>query len=749
MMSAHDGVEVCLLGTVRALRDGTELPVGGALRAGILVMLAMNAGHPVSRERLMAALWGEDPPASATGNLYTYVSGLRSAFKPDRGLLTSRGGAYCLDLPEDRVDVFRFEAMREESRRHRAAGDPRAELETLAAAMRLWRGEPLAGVPGPYAESQRLRLTELRLAAAERRAALLIELGRNDEAAALLTEFVAIYRLQEALHGMLMAALHAAGRTTEALAVYDRLSRTLLEETGTDPSAALQEARRQIARSASARTVPTAWVAPVRLFGRDDQLAALRQAVTELATGRGRGIRIVGGAGSGKSALLAAALRDAGQRTGWGVGDLRASRTPLGLLRECLTSAGLLSASDPLPLSPSVVDAVARAATETPLILVADDFQWADAQTAAAWAALHEVTRAAPLLLVAATRGGTAMPADETLVLRPLDRTQAKALVDAVAVGRLDSRTVRRVLREAGGSPHFLRLLAEGRPDDTELTAAVEALLSVFGLEARHLMRAAAFLGGEPSVTELACVTGHEPAEIARLARPLRDSGLLTDDPGFFTFCHPVVSRVLHDGTPSALRIMLHRSFAQKIADSGGQPERVVAQLLAGPVPLDSDLGGWLARHVEQVAARAPQASVSLLRRVRAEYALDESTRLSLTVWLARLLYSQGRSAVADAGWVAARTTDVELEAEMRWITASSFEQLGAYEAAADVARAALSSRAFPAPWLQSFRSLIDRIRSQLPGEPTARSAVDRPVRDGPVSPADRRRVIVREPVRR
>jgi hypothetical protein len=109
-----------------------------------------------------------------------------------------------------------------------------------------------------------------------------------------------------------------------------------------------------------------------------------------------------------------------------------------------------------------------------------------------------------------------------------------------------------------------------------------------------------------------------------------------------------------------------------------------------------------------------------MLKRVRTEYALDEETRLDLTAWLARLLDRQRENAVAEAGWVAARTTDVRLEAEMQWIMACSHDRQGEHVAAADVARAVLSARRLPEPWLHRFRSLIDRLRPHLPGEPTA-----------------------------
>ncbi|WP_433724175.1 BTAD domain-containing putative transcriptional regulator [Actinoplanes sp. CA-051413] len=765
MTAEHEGLDLRLLGPVRAWRDETELPLGSARRAAVLAVLALHAGHAVSRQQLITALWGEEPPASAVGNVYTYVSTLRQVLEPGRDrwaagqLLTSGGGTYCLHVRKQDVDVFRFEALREESRRHRAAGDRFAELAALEAAMRLWQGEALSGVPGPYAAAQRLRLTELRLASAERHAALLLDLGRHEEAIAALRLLVQAYPLQEALHGMLMTALHAGGRRAEALQVHDHLSRVLLEETGTEPSAALRAMRLRILTgtnelSAPARSAgpPAAPAEAATLVGRDAEIRLLRRAGTAVAAGRGRSIRIEGTPGMGKSALLGAALRTGlptGCRVGWGIGDELAQRMPLGVLLECVESAMsgdvtrdlvrqlFTVAADALdgPRPQTVERAVAlvrQAAAEAPLILVADDLQRADTTTLRVWAALHELTGELPLLLVASARPGAAgldeVPADEILTLEPLTADEATALVRAVAPEPFDPRTLRRLLSDAGGNPYYLRHLAATRRDDAayrgappaELVAAVDAHLATLGEETRHLLRAAAFLGDHCTVAEAAAVTDHPPAELQRVLRPARAAGVLTDDPETLVFRHRIVARVLHESTPAALRIMLHRSFAEKIAQVGGAPERVVGQLLAGPVPLDSSASRWLAEHIEQLSARAPQVAISMLKRVRTEYALDEETRLDLTAWLARLLDRQRENAVAEAGWVAARTTDVRLEAEMQWIMACSHDRQGEHVAAADVARAVLSARRLPDPWLHRFRSLIDRLRPHLPGEPTA-----------------------------
>ncbi|MFI7602673.1 BTAD domain-containing putative transcriptional regulator [Actinoplanes sp. NPDC049681] len=764
MTAAHEGMDLRLLGPVRAWRDEAELPLGSARRAAVLAVLALHAGHAVSRQQLVGALWGDEPPASAIGNVYTYVSTLRRVLEPDRDrwaagqLLTSGGGTYCLHVQPENVDVFRFEALRDESRRHRSRGDRLAELAALEAAMRLWHGEALSGVPGPYAEAQRLRLTELRLASAERHAALLMELGRNDEAIAALRALVQAYPLQETLHGMLMTALQATGRQAEALRVHDHLSQVLLEETGTEPGAALRTMRLRILTGTKDRPAPARHAAgpvivsdPVTLIGRDAELASLRQAVKAVAGGRGRSIRVVGPPGMGKSALLTVALRGdvpRGCRVGWGVGDELARRMPLGVLLECMESAmsgdaprdlvrNLFTvAADAIdgPRPQTVARAVelVRQAAESPLILVADDLQCADDATLRVWSALYELAHELPLLLVASVRPGSphvlAGPADETLHLAPLRPEQATALIRAIAPAAPEPRQLRRLLADAGGNPYYLRHLAasaRGEPGyrdvpPPELVAAVNAHLAAFSEETRHILRACAFLGGECSVAEVAAVTDRDPGELARTVEPARIAGVLTDDPQTLAFRHRIVSRVLHESTPAALRIMLHRSFAEKIADLGGAPERVVEQLLAGPVPLDAGASRWLTRHIEQLAARAPEAAVTMLRQVRAEYALDESTRLGLTAWLARLLHEQGHNAVADAGWVAARTTDVSLEAEMQWIMACGHDRHGDHVAAADVARAALSSRRYPEPWLTRFRLLITRLRPYLPGEPTA-----------------------------
>jgi hypothetical protein len=171
-----------------------------------------------------------------------------------------------------------------------------------------------------------------------------------------------------------------------------------------------------------------------------------------------------------------------------------------------------------------------------------------------------------------------------------------------------------------------------------------------------------------------------------------------------------VVRRVLHDGTPAALRVMLHRAVAVKIAESAGSPQRVVAQLLAGPVPIDAWAGRWLADNAEHLASRTPEQAIAILRRATTGAAPDPAIRETLTAWLARLLFWQGDGADTEAGWVAARATDLDLVAEMRWIVALSQHRRAEHVAAVDGILAALRDGSIPERWQERYRLLLARL---------------------------------------
>src|SRR4051812_31256258 len=84
-------VEIRLLGPLE-VRDGEKVvPLPRRQQRALLAALALRAGEVVSRDRLIADLWGERAPASATGSLQNTVAALRKAIGRDT-LLTQTPG---------------------------------------------------------------------------------------------------------------------------------------------------------------------------------------------------------------------------------------------------------------------------------------------------------------------------------------------------------------------------------------------------------------------------------------------------------------------------------------------------------------------------------------------------------------------------------------------------------------------------------------------------------------------------------
>jgi DNA-binding SARP family transcriptional activator/tetratricopeptide (TPR) repeat protein len=225
----------------------------------VLGVLATRANRVVSRGELIDAVWGNDPPASAEGGIYTYVAGLRRVIEPDRPrrdpdrsrhvparTLVSGGGGYLLRLVSGALDAEQFERCLAAARGLRAAGDPAAAARAVDEALALWRGLPYAGVPGPFAEAEQRRLAELRTTAIEERADLMLAQGQAAAAVPELAALAAAHPLREQATGMLMIALYRCGRKAEALRVFGETRDRLAEDLGIDPGSELTRIHRQL-----------------------------------------------------------------------------------------------------------------------------------------------------------------------------------------------------------------------------------------------------------------------------------------------------------------------------------------------------------------------------------------------------------------------------------------------------------------------------------------------------------------------
>ncbi|MFG3021779.1 BTAD domain-containing putative transcriptional regulator [Streptomyces sp. NPDC048254] len=244
-----------VLGPVRAWREGQPLNTGSPQQRALLAALLLREGRTATAGELIDALWGTEPPSQALAAVRTYASRLRKILDP--GVLVSESGGYAVrGLGEGALDLAVAQDLAAGAEKARGAGDLSHARDVLNRALALWDGEPLAGVPGPYADAQRVRLEEWRLQLLESRLDMDLEQGCHAEAVSELTALTAAHPLRERLRELLMLALYRSGRQAEALAVYADTRRLLAEELGVDPRPGLRELQQRILQADPALAEP-------------------------------------------------------------------------------------------------------------------------------------------------------------------------------------------------------------------------------------------------------------------------------------------------------------------------------------------------------------------------------------------------------------------------------------------------------------------------------------------------------------
>ncbi|MEG8276642.1 BTAD domain-containing putative transcriptional regulator [Streptomyces sp. AHA2] len=237
----------------RGGRPGEARIVPSGKSRVLLAALLLDAGRVVSVESLKDALWGGAPPVSAHASLHNHVSRLRRVLD-DPGRLRTVPSGYVLRIAEGELDVHVFDAHVAAARAAHMCHERERVVREVEAALALWRGAPLAGLPpeaGGYAVAHRLR--EARLLLLEWRYDAELALGgpRLDQLVPELAVLAEEYPLREVYHRQLMLALHRTGRRAEALAVHTELRNRLVDRLGIEPGPGVQAAHVEVLRGAA------------------------------------------------------------------------------------------------------------------------------------------------------------------------------------------------------------------------------------------------------------------------------------------------------------------------------------------------------------------------------------------------------------------------------------------------------------------------------------------------------------------
>ncbi|MEV0661776.1 BTAD domain-containing putative transcriptional regulator [Actinomadura luteofluorescens] len=521
-------LDFTVLGPVRAWRDGTRLDLGPLRQQALLAALLLRPDMTVSQRELLDGVWGVEPPGSGSKIVPVYVHRLRRCLgtlgeDAQEPVIARERGGYRFVSRGTAVDVMRLDEAADEAAAARRSGDPAAAASACLNALGLFQGEPLAGLPGPFAEAERLRLEERRLTLLQEKVECQFQLGRFEDAVGELHALIPKHPHSESLTSLLIRALYGSGRQADALAAYSHLRRRLVEDLGVEPGDRLRRVHQAVlrgddaaldlvprdeagrggsARVPSARRVPDELPAEVgELVGREDELALL--------TGGGPAVAAVDGvAGAGKTALAVRAARALrGDHPDGclfvelhGHSERQNAVPPERALRRLLRAVGAEHASGDL----DELAASWRSATAgLRLLLVLDDASGADQVRPLLPAG------AGSRVLVTSRRRLVGLDVDRRVSLGPLTRQAAEALLtrivgaeraaaEPVAVRELASMCDRLPLalciagariqsRPAWAIGHLVRRMADARRRLGELTAEDRSVEGAFRLSYERL----------------------------------------------------------------------------------------------------------------------------------------------------------------------------------------------------------------------------------------------------------------------
>jgi len=466
------------------------------------------------------------------------------------------------------------------------------------------------------------------------------------------------------------------------------------------------------------------------LVGRDSEMTTLTGLIKELSRGRGGSVLIEGEPGIGKSALVRAAVAgapEAGCQVFWGAGDELGQALPLlpfldGLrVREPsanprrTTIVRLLRgevAADrgtdvPAVLAEQLLALVAEQCAVRPTILVIDDLQWADQASIALWGRLARSARQVPLLLIGMMR--PVPQRDDVLALRRvagdaarlqltgLTGTAMSDLLAALAGGKPDGNLLR-LADGAAGNPLYLTELVAALARSSSLTvteagaaelasgsapgslsAAIADRLGFVAGPVREVLRAAALLGMDFAVPDLAIVLGRSVADLIPAVDEACAVGVLAESGQGLGFRHPLIRAALYDEMPAPVRAAWHRDAGRALAAAGAPPDRVARQMLrtvggSGGMaePMDEWMLDWLGRTADLLVGQAPGVAAELLTRAVASSPADSARHGWLASRLADAAYRVGDRAQAEqvANRALEHAVEPDLLVDLHWTLA-------------------------------------------------------------------------------
>ncbi|MEE1739722.1 BTAD domain-containing putative transcriptional regulator [Streptomyces sp. BE147] len=239
-----------LLGPLEVVGPGGPALITAERQRIVLAVLLLEPNRIVPMDRLVDAVWGASPPPTARAQIQICVSMVRASMAkvglPD--VIQTRSPGYLAEVGDDELDLHAFERAASAGRAAEEAGRFDEAASAFETALGLWRGSSCfgGGITSTALQAPAARLDEQRLAVVEQWVDARLALGLHQRLVARLIDLVMQNPLRERLRAQLMVALSRSGRKAEALEVYRRGRRELIDELGIEPGEELRRLQESI-----------------------------------------------------------------------------------------------------------------------------------------------------------------------------------------------------------------------------------------------------------------------------------------------------------------------------------------------------------------------------------------------------------------------------------------------------------------------------------------------------------------------